>query len=119
MTFDHIIRQYFPKGQKGVMHGNNFLFEVPATQLLTVMSDLYNQKQLPLKTVTAMDERKKDNSFKVFYVFGVPKENVFLIPFIRFLGLLQKDTHILSRLFCIIGQKKYIHYEKILHGIHA
>ncbi|HLD21944.1 MAG TPA: NADH-quinone oxidoreductase subunit C, partial [Patescibacteria group bacterium] len=109
MTFDHIIRQYFPKGQKGVMHGNNFLFEVPATQLLTVMSDLYNQKQLPLKTVTAMDERKKDNSFKVFYVFGVPKENVFLIPYIR----LEEGVEEFPSLVGVIHEVSW--YERAIH----
>jgi Ni,Fe-hydrogenase III large subunit len=35
-----------------------------------------------LKIITALDERESDGFFKIIYVFGVPKENIFLAPYI-------------------------------------
>jgi Ni,Fe-hydrogenase III large subunit len=38
--------------------------------------------ELPLKTAFATDDRSHDESFKIYYVFGVPQENYFLVPFL-------------------------------------
>jgi Ni,Fe-hydrogenase III large subunit len=36
-----------------------------------------------LKTITVADERKENGCFKIFYVFGLPKENIFFAPYIE------------------------------------
>ncbi|MDO8721924.1 MAG: NADH-quinone oxidoreductase subunit C, partial [Syntrophales bacterium] len=49
--------------------------------------NLYRRHQLPLKTIVAFDERETAGFFKVMYVFGLPKKNAFLAPYI----LVEKD----------------------------
>lgn len=62
--------------------GNVILFEVPDETLLHVVKILKHDHQLPLKTMAATDERAARGVFRIHYVFGVPKENIFLVPFI-------------------------------------
>lgn len=47
-----------------------------------VVKTLKHEHALPLKTVAATDERAERGAFRVHYIFGVPKEHVFIIPFI-------------------------------------
>lgn len=62
--------------------GDTYLFEVPKEDLSRVVRTLKHDHALSLKTVTATDERQKTGSFRVYYVFGVPKENFFLVPYL-------------------------------------
>ncbi len=60
--------------------GNLFTFEVPATELPTVIESLRREHMLPLKTVVATDERALLGAFQIRYVFAVPKENICIVP---------------------------------------
>lgn len=62
--------------------GNVYLFSVSQENLRQVIETLKYTHTLPLKTVTATDERTEQNVFRIYYIFGVPKENIFLVPFI-------------------------------------
>ena len=72
--------------------GNTVLFAVSAEELPTVIRNLKHEHRLPLKTVTATEERKEKGAFRIYYVFGVPatlhsqrgelEENIFLVPFL-------------------------------------
>lgn len=64
------------------MSGNTALFEVPAEEIVGVVTELYDARGLSLKTITAADERSEHGVFKIFYVFSAPQENVFIVPFI-------------------------------------
>ncbi|MDP4009333.1 MAG: NADH-quinone oxidoreductase subunit C [bacterium] len=76
------IQQYIPKNTKAELHGNAAVFEVSASEIATVVGDLRNHSHLALKLITATDERKDRGCFKIWYILGVPKENVFIVPFI-------------------------------------
>ncbi len=82
MTLENI-EKYIPKNSKLKLIDNLAFFEVPASEIIIIANDLYRNKNLPLKMITATDERKENGCFKIYYVFGIPKENAFLIPFIR------------------------------------
>lgn len=62
--------------------GNVYLFSVPEADLEHVIKTLKHDHALPLKTVAATDERKDRQTFRIHYVFGVPKENIFLVPYL-------------------------------------
>lgn len=82
MTTNQIIAKYLPKQQNLKINGNIILFECEAKNIKEECYRIYKDLKLPLKTVFATDEREQDNSFKIHYVFGVPQENIFLVPFI-------------------------------------
>jgi len=62
--------------------GNILFFDVPAADCERVVFSLKKDLALPLKTMFATDEREENGTFRVVYVFGVPKENFFLAPFV-------------------------------------
>jgi Ni,Fe-hydrogenase III large subunit/Ni,Fe-hydrogenase III component G len=63
--------------------GNVITAHVPVEHIVAVCNDLYFERKLQLKTLTATDERERGEGFKIFYVFGVPGENIFVVPFIQ------------------------------------
>ena len=65
-----------------MVEANRILFEVESSALSSVIRTLKKTHALPLKTVAGTDERAAGKGFRIYYVFGVPKENVFLIPFL-------------------------------------
>lgn len=69
--------------------GDTYLFEVSEAELAPVIRSLKHDHALPLKTVVATDERKESGAFRIYYTFGVPKENFFLVPF---LSVRENDT---------------------------
>lgn len=83
MTIKQIISTYIPKQQKVQIVGNVILFEVDAKNIKDICKKLYKDFHLSLKTAYATDERKEDNTYNIYYVFGIPQENIFLVPFIR------------------------------------
>ena len=83
MTKSEIIKKYLPTSLTPVVSGRTILFEVSPDELQDVCLALSGEHQLPLKNMFATDERSTDNAFKIFYVFGVPKENYFLVPYLR------------------------------------
>lgn len=83
MTDAHQILQRFGlEGTVSTSEGNRVLFEVKAADLARVVHSLKKVHGLPLKTVSATDERAARGVFRIYYVFGIPKENSFLIPFL-------------------------------------
>jgi len=82
---DAMTAKYIPGGSAAEAHGNLIAFEVPVNDIAGLCESYYHHHQLPLELITAFDERGEGGSFRVMYVFGVPKENVFLAPYIRVL----------------------------------
>src|ERR1035437_8081987 len=77
------IQQYIPKKVKVDFCGNVASFEVPVSGIVKIAEDLYNHSHLSLKMITATDDREKQGCFKIWYVFGVPKDNIFIVPYIK------------------------------------
>jgi len=77
------IDHYIPKNMQADIFGNVATFEVDPAFIQEIVRELKETKHLTLKLIDATDERKQSGSFKVWYVFGVPKDNYFIIPFIR------------------------------------
>jgi len=82
MTADQISEKYIPKNYEIKKDGNVVSFHVPPEDIIAVCRQLYFHTALQLKTITATDERKEGIGFRILYVFGVPKEDIFLVPFI-------------------------------------
>lgn len=77
------LEQYIPKNAKIEFSANAAIFEVPISDIKEIANNLYNNKNLPLKFITATDEREENGCFKIWYVFGVPQEKTFIIPFVQ------------------------------------
>jgi len=82
MTKDQIIKKYILESKKVAPHGRMLTYEVDPENIVKICQKLYRHHKLPLKIITAQDMQKETGSFKIIYVFGVPKENFFLAPFI-------------------------------------
>jgi len=82
MKQDLIIKKYIADKFAAKKEGNVIVFAVPIEQITEVCKQYYFEHKLQLKTITATDERNDDAGFKIFYVFGVPNENIFLAPYI-------------------------------------
>jgi Ni,Fe-hydrogenase III large subunit/Ni,Fe-hydrogenase III component G len=82
----HILSTYIPDGVPVKREGNIFSFSVSPDALAEVCREFYFTHALQLQTITAVDDRSRDGGFRILYVFGVPGENMFLIPFITLKG---------------------------------
>lgn len=80
--YQELIEKYVSKNYQVKTDGNVLTYEVLSNDILKVVTALYFEQKLPLKTITAVDERKECGRFRVLYVFGVPGSNVFLVPYI-------------------------------------
>ena len=80
------IQEYIPEGANIQIHDTVALFEVSASEIEKVAGDLHHDMNLTLKLITATDEREGHGCFKIWYVFGVPGENIFIVPFIQLQG---------------------------------
>jgi Ni,Fe-hydrogenase III large subunit/Ni,Fe-hydrogenase III component G len=76
------INKYLPAGLNNPQEGM-VMFKIAREEILNVCVGLHNDCGLPLKLITAADERSAGNGFKIFYVFGVPGKNYFLVPFLQ------------------------------------
>ncbi|MDO8558772.1 MAG: NADH-quinone oxidoreductase subunit C [bacterium] len=83
MDYKQIIEQYLPSMSGAKTYGNLIMQGIPVENIRSVINHLYNERKLPLKFITATDERKEGNGFKIIYIFGIPKENLFLAPYIQ------------------------------------
>lgn len=77
------IKQYFPENAEVIINGNVALFEVSSSQIKKVIGELYINKNLSFKIITATDERKENGCFKIWYVFGASKEKAFIVAYIK------------------------------------
>ncbi len=73
---------YVPARYTPETDGSITTFIVPAADIVDVCTQLYANDVLELKTITAVDERKEHGCFKIYYVFGVPREHTFIVPYI-------------------------------------
>ncbi len=78
----HLLQRFGLGGLVPTTESNRVLFEVKADDLSQTIQTLMKTHGLPLKTVAGSDERATGNGFRIYYVFGIPKENVFLIPYL-------------------------------------
>lgn len=76
------MNKYIPVNAKPEVAGATTAFEVAILEISSVADDL-RERGLVLKLITATDERAEQGGFKIWYVFGAPKENIFVIPYIR------------------------------------
>ncbi|MDO8269723.1 MAG: NADH-quinone oxidoreductase subunit C [Candidatus Levybacteria bacterium] len=83
MTDQNIINKYLNKKIRTEKSANLILFQVEKNAILSQCLELSNNQNLQLKTINATDERSENGCFKIFYIFGIPGENVFLAPYIR------------------------------------
>ncbi|MFA6096953.1 MAG: NADH-quinone oxidoreductase subunit C [Candidatus Paceibacterota bacterium] len=82
MNKEEIIKKYIPSNYRTEEQNNLLMFEVPARDIENVCVGFHNEQKLQLMTITATDERSENGAFKIFYVFGIPKEKMFLVPYI-------------------------------------
>lgn len=82
MNKEEIIKKYIPSNFKMEEQNDLIMFEVPAQDIEKVCVDYHDAQKLQLLTITAADERNENGTFKIFYVFGIPKEKKFLVPYI-------------------------------------
>ncbi len=79
-TKKHVIEKYLP-GRSFEERGNALLVPVEHGELKATFRSL-KDAGLPLITLVATDERKEKNGFRVYYVFGIPRQSVFLVLFV-------------------------------------
>lgn len=83
MTYTEIINKYLDKSIKVEKNNNLILFQIPANSIIKICRSLFDKHKLQLKTIKATDERSENGGFKIFYVFGIPGSNFFLVPYLR------------------------------------
>ncbi len=86
MNTQEIINTYVPKDTPTTVSGTTISFPVTAALLREVVVGLSKTHHLPLKTMFAKDDRETDHTYKICYVFGVPKTGHFLIPTLSLVG---------------------------------
>ena len=82
MIHKEIIKKYLGDKFTAELEGDTVAFAVPINEIASVCHDLYHNHNLPLKIITAADERNQGGGFRIFYVFGSPQENIFFTPYI-------------------------------------
>lgn len=82
MTLEQF-QKYLPKDVTPQVWGNVAAFEVASSAFKNVAMGLYGVQKLPLMLMTATDQRSDDGHFRVWLVFGVPGENLFIAPYLR------------------------------------
>lgn len=79
---NQILTKYISKDVKAVSFGNVTTYEIPVADVISRIHDLHDDKKLSLKLITATDERAENGCYKIWYVFAVPEEKCFIIPYI-------------------------------------
>jgi len=82
MKQDEIIEEYALNKFDVKKEGNLIVYQIHINDVENICKNLYFEKKLQLKMITATDERKQNGVFKIYYIFGLPKKNIFLVPFI-------------------------------------
>lgn len=83
MSRDEIISAYIPSKKHVGGQGRFLSFEVGADEVLAAARALCQVHNLPLKTMTATDDRTSIGAFTIWYIFGVPKDNYHIAMFLR------------------------------------
>ncbi len=77
------IKKYIPENTKIEFFNNIAIVETSTLEIKDVVNNLNNNENLSLKLITATDEREENKCFKIWYIFGAPKENAFIAVFFR------------------------------------
>ena len=72
MDTTHLIKKYLPENTETDVSGNLILATVDTKTLVGVANTLYRTHTLPLKMITALDETKDGDLYRILYVFGIP-----------------------------------------------
>ena len=80
MPYAHIVKKYIPDGTAVEKRGRVAHYAVSASSIADICHALYFTHALPLKTITAIDERKGGFGFRIVYVFGIPGTQFFIAP---------------------------------------
>jgi Ni,Fe-hydrogenase III large subunit/Ni,Fe-hydrogenase III component G len=81
--FIQSILPFLPQNTKTTEFRNTVTFEIPAPEIIRMVQVLQKRLHLELKLITATDEHGDLGGFRIWYIFGVPKKNIFIIPHIR------------------------------------
>ena len=76
-------REYIPENARTETFGNGVSFEVAPADIVTTCKTLIMDKHFDLKLMTATDERSTCGCFKIWYIFGKPGGNQFIVPYIK------------------------------------
>jgi Ni,Fe-hydrogenase III large subunit/Ni,Fe-hydrogenase III component G len=90
-------------------HGNVVAFRVRLDEWVSVCQSIFSSKGLRLLTVLASDDRKESGSFRVSACFGVPKENLFLVPYITIDPAIPKFPSLAKSIHQAGGYEQEIH----------
>lgn len=82
MRSQELITKYFKDTKNSAEKGNTFRAHVETEDLPSIIEGLYKEEELPLMTIYATHTPKKDHPFVINYVFGVPGEDRYLVPFV-------------------------------------
>lgn len=82
MNIDNLIK-YLPADIINAPQQALTMFEVKKEEIADLCQGLHKDCGLPLKLITACDNRSTSGDFKIFYIFHVPEKNYFLIPYIK------------------------------------
>jgi Ni,Fe-hydrogenase III large subunit/Ni,Fe-hydrogenase III component G len=74
------INKFLQDKKSLAIFGNIVAFEVTRDNIIAVCKDLYYTQKFQLKTMTAID--CGEDCFKILFVFGLPGENQFLMPYL-------------------------------------
>ena len=77
------MKQFIPKNATVEWQGNVAVFRMAVSDVLELIRTWRNDEGLSMKMITATDEREVSGCFKIWYLFGVPKEHVFLAPYVE------------------------------------
>ena len=102
------LKKYLPEDINPEINRDNVSFKITPSTLKEVISDFVFVKKLSLKLMTATDERNEHGVFKIWYVFSVPGNKHFIIPYLEL-----TDTTEFPSLALSVNQ--LWHYEKLVH----
>ena len=77
-----LVKKYAAQAGKVEIHGRLLAFQVSEDEIIELCGGLYRQHHLPLKIITAFDERHESGFFRIMYIFSLPDDEAFLAPYI-------------------------------------
>lgn len=106
-------QDFLPKQAKIDYQSDDLVeFEVAPAEIAAVAAELIG-KGLTLELIDATDERKDNGCFKIWYVFGVPGDNLFVVAVVR----LEKTTEFPSLASVTAGAIGYERKIKSFFGL--
>lgn len=82
MRFKNIITTYFNDTKAHVESGNTLRVQISSADLFGTITKLYKEENLPLMTMYAVHKGEAEHAFSINYVFGIPGEDRYIVPFI-------------------------------------